>query len=374
MSPNRYAQMRYKKRFSGCNDKRYPPPRKLPWQYKIWLFLFFILAIVVGALAFIRMPGILVEVRLTVSDVTFDFLRKEGNPLFNDMWVKKARFVHFKKFVIPYVKAEAAQTFVEEEIPQGWTPIGTNGELTVIPMDYFSSIIFNDILFNELNLAKNAVVKLSLVKNEDLEVNIFIDKTSTNGKIDIKEEQLLESQSCQFLGLQYPSAGGVSYLRLSNEEQKKIDFLSSDKSLHLNLELNKNQGHGEELAEENIYIKNPSFVKQVGNDLMTSVVKPGKIIFKSMADKEIPIEPYDFVLIRHIRAIQVTRLEFQKEGFHLVLIGKINDLKMGTKEHITSKLPSILEWLTHKHLLILYLNIVAILIPGVIAAIIKLLK
>lgn len=374
MSPNRYAQMRYKKRFSGCNDKRYPPTRKLPWQYKIWLFLFFIVAIVVGALAFIRMPGILVEVRLTVSDVTFDFLRKEGNPLFNDMWVKKARFVHFKKFVIPYVKAEAAQTFVEEEIPQGWTPIGTNGELTVIPMDYFSSIIFNDILFNELNLAKNAVVKLSLVKNEDLEVNIFIDKTSTNGKIDIKEEQLLESQSCQFLGLQYPSAGGVSYLRLSNEEQKKIDFLSSDKSLHLNLELNKNQGHGEVLAEENIYIKNPSFVKQVGNDLMTSVVKPGKIIFKSMADKEIPIEPYDFVLIRHTRAIQVTRLEFQKEGIHLVLIGKINDLKMGTKEHITSKLPSILEWLTHKHLLILYLNIVAILIPGVIAAIIKLLK
>jgi len=331
------------------------------------------------------MPNILVEARLTVSDVTFDFLRKEGHPLFNDMWVKKARFVHFKKFVIPFTNAFSslkgwgsqppAQSFAEEKIPSGWTPTGVNGELSIIPMDPYSAIIFNDILFNELNLAKNAVVKLSLVKNEFPEVNIIIDKTSTGGKIDINTEQFIECQSCRLQGVQYRSAGGVSYLRLFNEEQKKIDFLSSAKTLSLNLELKKDQGQRlVGLSEENIYIKNPSFVKQVGNDLMTSVVKPGKIILKSMADKEIPISTYDFVFIRHTGTLQVTRLEFQEEGIHLVLIGKINGLKIGTKEHLAHKLPSILEWLKHKHLLILYLNIVALLIPGVIAAIIQLLK
>ena len=199
----------YKKHLSAFDKKRLRKSKKLPWKYIIWLILFAIEVIVVGYLALKSTSNILVEIRLTVSDVSFDFLRKEGHPLFNDMWVKKARFVHFKKFVIPFTNAfsslkgwgsqplEADQAFAEEKMPPGWTPAGTNGELSVIPMDNFSSIIFNDILFSELNLVKNGAVRLSLVKNDAPEVNIFIDNASTSGKIDIKKEQLIECQACR---------------------------------------------------------------------------------------------------------------------------------------------------------------------------------
>jgi len=370
MGPNKLA-VRIKSLLSIFSKKQRSRPKTRRWKYKIWLFIYIVIAIGIVPSFFIKSSNMLVKIQLTVSDVSFDFLRKEGHPLFNDILVKKARFVHFKKFIIPFDKLEETDSFCEENLnPTGFSDEISSREITVLPLDSFSSIIFDDIRFSELYLEKNARMTLSMIKNNEKVANILIDRTSTSGRIDIRRKQCIECQYCQFSGIPHQLEKSVNYLRIFNEEQKKIDFLSSEKSLHLTLELEKNQV----LSEDYIYIKNPSFVKQVGQYQMTSIVKTGKIVLKDMADKEIPIEPHDFVTIEHTKALQVTRMEFQDDGIQLVFIGKVNGLKTGTKENLTNKLPAWVDVFRHKHLLLLYLYIVAIVFPSAIISLLKLSK
>jgi len=354
--------MRYKEK----NKKK----RLRKYRLLMLILPYLVTFIILTPLALIEKSCTLVKIELTVSDVSFNFLRQEGNPLLNDIWVKKARFVHFKKFIIPFVKVEVSNLFDEYNLkPLGWTKAAINGEMTVLPMDSYSSIIFDNILFSELYLERNTFVKLSMLRNKDQVVRIFIDGASTKGKIDIDKTQLIESQYCKFIGLEKQIKEGVNHFRIFNEDQEKINFLSSEKSLHLNLELKNNQ----KLSAQNIYIENPSFLKKIGQHQMTSIVKPGKLVIKDMADKEIDVETHDFLVIDHTKNIQITRMEFHDDGIELVLIGEVNGLKIGTKENLTSKLPTILEWLYHKQPLILYLNAL-LLIPATIVAALQFLE
>ena len=329
----------------------------------ILIVLYLITAVILIPLIFVEKSGILVQIELSVRSLSFHFLRGEGGPFFVSLPAKTIQFVHFEKFIIPFTKVEIASESDGNNII--WTEAGTDGTLTIIPNDKYSSIIFEDVVFNELDLQQGTRVELTAPEDNDQIIKIVADKHPIEGRLLIKSTVVIECQYCELDGINDQSKPGVKYVRISNTTSllSEISFRSDTNLLLVSIEFPEKM----ELSEKNIYVEDVSFTEERGGNAQTSVVKSGKIIFKDFRDKEIPIEGYEFVKIGKSENLQIARMIFQNEGIELVLVGRVDELKTGTKEELSSRLPSILEWIYNKQPFILYLNTLVLICATIIA-------
>jgi hypothetical protein len=333
-------------------------------KYRLLLIVpFVITAIVLIPLALIQKSA-LVRIELVVECLSFDFLTSEGGPLFSSIYIKEAQLTHFDKISLPFARAnittgfdENASRSFENENNQ------SDGNLIVVPEDDYSSIFFDNIMLSELNIKKHAKVTLSFQEEEGGGLKVVIDGDTTKGKIICGDSLYIECQHCEIVHLTEKIRNDLQKIYVYNQNFQTIDFRSKDQLIIMSLQLDNLQN----LDERNIYIENISFFKRYERHMQTGLLKPAKIIFKDLDKEEIIIESHEFIEITPSENLEILQMAVGQEGIELVISGKVNKLRTGTKDFMSSRLPSILEWIYLRRPLILYLNTVVLIATTVIA-------
>lgn len=323
-----------------------------------WLILILIFLITTALLALIKKGNVPVRIELTVSNSSFILVDTQEKPLFSALPVKSARFVHFEKFIIPFSMAEIATKFDEDNlVPSGWKRVNAHDTLIILPNDSFSSVIFANVRLNELNLSQGTQVTLTAPSNQTIQVTAV--GLMAGGKLDFGDTLALECQYCTIDSLADRSRNASQHLRIFTAKAHKIISFRSEKdriliSMNLQPEI--------KFSAEHTLVRKLSFIKSNSKFPYSSVVKPGKIVFEDLDNKEIRIEPHDFVEIDTSSVLRIAEMKFQNDGIELVVIGKVNELKTGSVRPLANRLYTLIVWLQYQQPLILWLGVVTAII------------
>lgn len=330
----------------------------------ILILVFLVVVVIVLLLSLIKKGNTSVKIELTVSSVSFNILQSENTPLLNSLSLKVAQLVHFEKLTIPFDTMEMATNLGEENLePRNWLTVGATNKITISPENEFSSIFLENIRLSELNLQNQSRISLSILKDEKLALKITVEGLQTKGKIIIGDTLKIETQHCEIGDLNVVSESRLNYFRFLNSTSKEIDFKGIDGHFLVSMIFPKQMT----LAERNIYVENLSFLERNGKKQLSSIIGPGRIILKDFANKGIDVGTHEFVKIRKSENLQITRISFLSDRIELSIDGRISELKIGTQEHLSNQLPSLLKWIyDHPQLIMIFHTIIIIVTTTVI--------
>lgn len=306
----------------------------------VLILVYLTLAIIAAFLAFNEIEYAPVEIELTVRSVSFDFLNNSAGPLFSLSPIQAVKLVHFDTLAIPLTKAQSAKN------------TNVRDQLHVWPNSSFSGVTFKNVQLNKIAIRRETNVTLTA---EQGIIKIVAEGYTTEGNMNIRKNSSIECTNCSLVDFTKQNQNVTQPILFSNSRADEIvRFRSKDNYIIIGMEMLPEA----KIFEKSIFIKNLSFITAYDQDALTSLTKSGRIILKSLNNKEIPIASYDFVEIGHTDSLEVTRMIIQNDAIELVIVGKVNALKTGTTGNYYSHLPSYLQWILHQQPLVLYLQTV----------------
>lgn len=334
-------------------------------RFRLWLIIPFVITGILLLIALLSSKeGIMSQFELTVSRVSFVILDDNYQLLSESPGVKSAQIVHFDSLRISFGEAQVADDFDDNSFyPTSWKKCAENRKMSIIPINNFSSINFDNVRLGELRIEEQAQIAIGVPDDNNDLVSVVIRGYSPEGKIDIKDTAVIQYQNCNIYGLEQYQDPELAYFRLINNTSQKLDFRGRERQLALYLEPTTDM----KLIEHTMSVAQIEFIKGQGNQLQTSIRLPSSIILNDFNDRKIEVKDYEYINIDDSANLYIHKLDIVNGEIKLVMSGEVNALLIGTTNNMTSRLPSALEWIYEWKPLYLYINAFSLVFTTIIA-------
>lgn len=350
-------------------EKPKEPPK---WKKFILKNALLVIAVIYLIATLIAIPmllkpqkGLLAEINLELSHVGFKFIKSE-NPIANDTKLLKARVYDFSKINAPISLLTIASYDEDTDEINGWIPQKTNGQLKINPSNSKETghkMIFQACKLDRLFIDKNALVNLSLPKNDKKALRINIKRSPTSKvRFSFQDSLQFETADCILDGENFKwkenLIEGKMFASPPDFHPVKMNFISGTNSLSMDL-----------LFQDSVDIDTRSDLILVDslrffteNQVLKSSILSGNINFKSKDalgenDFSVQLKESEYLGFRPTEHLQLTRLKINNEAIQLQLDGQLDAIKSGNMvKHLQNRMPTKIAWLwlNNKMAVILY--------------------
>jgi len=312
-------------------------------KFRITLIaLFGITVLIISFLKSITVRSTPVELRLTVSELTFR-ITEDWN-IFS-IATKSIGISNLDDLTLEILSAQRATEYDETDKPVAWQTITASPQLNIRGAGPNWGITVESEYLNltSLHLASGSLVTISRDDLKKNQLNIRVSDGSILGSIDTGDTLIFTCSDCQIADGWTGNSPSQSLRIATFDNQLQFQDLQQLIQIQVETPAQDSQSAPTDLGEF-IPIQSVDFTRLEDDKTVSTVVTDGTLILKELNNKSIGIRGGDFVIMDNLRNIQIKEIKLDRE-LNLILQGHSGVLETGTGTFMNSRMPSLLDWL-----------------------------